>query len=158
MRALRKIWESKVVTLIKKFLQQGISPERLALSVSLGITLGIIPLIGVTTVMIAGIVFLLRLNFAATQLVHYIVHPIQIALFVPFIKLGEIFHNGDVLPGSFFGLLHQAKTDLWGTLQDFWIANLSAIGIWVIIAIPLGIIVYRISLVTFKKYALIYIK
>ena len=138
---------------IRNYLKQGISHHRLALSLSLGITIGIIPFYGLTTFIISLIVIGLRLNFAAAQLAHYIVHPIQIALFVPFFKLGELFHN-DALPGSIKQFIHLIKTDFWGTVHDFWMANLSAIAIWLIIAIPLGIILYRIFRQSIKRYAM----
>ena len=137
---------------IRNYLKQGISHHRLALSLSLGITIGIIPFYGLTTFIISLIVIGLRLNFAAAQLAHYIVHPIQIALFVPFFKLGELFHN-DALPGSIKQFIHLIKTDFWGTVHDFWMANLSAIAIWSIIAIPLGIILYRIFRMSIRRYA-----
>ncbi len=153
-RLIRKS-RKRLIAIIIKFLKQGITPERLALSISLGITVGIIPLIGVTTIIISAAVFSLRLNFAAAQLVHYVVHPIQIALFIPFIKLGEIFHSEALLPGSFLNLLGQAKADLWGTIHDFWVANLSALGIWTIIALPMGIILYRVSLAGIRQIAVV---
>ncbi len=138
---------------IRNYLKQGLSHHRLALSLSLGITIGIIPFYGFTTFIISLIVIGLRLNFAAAQLAHYIVHPVQIALFVPFFKLGELLHN-DALPGSIRQFIHLIKTDFWGTVHDFWMANLSAIAIWSIIAIPLAIILYRIFKTGIRRYAM----
>ena len=87
------IWRNKTTDKIKLFIRQGVTPEKLALSLSLGITVGIIPLYGLTSLLITLVALGLRLNFAITHIAHYVVHPLQIALIIPFLKLGQIFYG-----------------------------------------------------------------
>lgn len=70
------------------WLRQGISPRRLALTLALGFAVGCIPVIGIPTVLCAALAFSLRLNLPVIQAANYAALPFQLALIVPFIRLG----------------------------------------------------------------------
>ncbi len=70
------------------WLSQGISPQRLALTLALGFAVGCIPVIGIPTVLCAGLALALRLNLPAIQVANYVAMPLQLALIVPFVRLG----------------------------------------------------------------------
>jgi len=78
-----------VVRPLSGLLRQGITPERLAVSISCGITVGICPLVGTTTAACTMLAILLRLNLLAMQLGNWLVWPVQIALVVPFLVMGD---------------------------------------------------------------------
>ncbi len=147
-------WKNKATKKITEVLKQGATPEKLALSLSLGITVGIIPLYGITSLLITLVALSLRLNFAVTHIAHYIVHPLQIALIIPFMKIGELFYKDTLIPYSIKKIMHMLNTDLWGTLHDFWVAYLSAFGIWLIISVPLVLILYKTLIIPLRKYSL----
>src|SRR5580693_6978187 len=71
------------------WLRQGISPRRLALTLALGFAVGCIPVIGIPTVLCAGLALALRLNLPAIQTANYIAMPAQLVLIVPFVRLGR---------------------------------------------------------------------
>src|SRR6202050_769937 len=71
------------------WLSQGISPRRLALTLALGFAIGCIPVIGIPTVLCATVALALRLNFPAIQAANYAAMPLQLALIVPFMRLGR---------------------------------------------------------------------
>ena len=70
-------------------LQQGATPRKLALSVAVGVAVGLFPIFGTTTVVCVGLCLLLRLNQAASQLANQLMYPVQIPLILVFIRLGE---------------------------------------------------------------------
>ena len=70
-------------------LSQGLSPARLALSVALGIVIGLIPVLGVSTLLCTLAALALRLNLPAVQLVNYLLTPLQVLLVIPQLRLGE---------------------------------------------------------------------
>jgi uncharacterized protein (DUF2062 family) len=70
------------------WLSQGISPRRLALTLALGFAVGCIPVIGIPTVLCAGLALVLRLNLPAIQAANYAAMPLQLTLIVPFVRLG----------------------------------------------------------------------
>lgn len=78
-----------IVDPLLKFLRAGISPKRLALCVALGVVVGNIPILGVSSILCAAIAFALRLNLAAIQLVQAFMAPSQLLLIIPFVRLGE---------------------------------------------------------------------
>jgi uncharacterized protein (DUF2062 family) len=69
-------------------LSQGISPQRLALTLALGFAVGCIPVVGIPTLVCAALALVLRLNLPAIQAANYIVMPLQLLLIVPFMRLG----------------------------------------------------------------------
>jgi uncharacterized protein (DUF2062 family) len=70
------------------WLCQGVSPRRLAVTLALGFAIGCIPVIGIPTVLCAALAFGLRLNLPAIQAANYAAMPFQLALILPFVRLG----------------------------------------------------------------------
>jgi len=70
------------------WLKQGVSPRRLALTLALGLAVGCIPVVGVPTLLCAVLAVGLRLNLPAIQAANYVAMPLQLALIVPFVRLG----------------------------------------------------------------------
>lgn len=70
------------------WLRQGISPRRLALTLALGFAVGCIPVVGIPTVLCAGLALALGLNQPAIQAANYAAMPLQLVLIVPFARLG----------------------------------------------------------------------
>jgi len=83
------LWNSEALKRsVALWLRQGISPGRLALTLSLGFAIGCIPVIGVPTVVCAALALMLHLNQPAIQAANYAAMPLQVALIVPFVRLG----------------------------------------------------------------------
>jgi uncharacterized protein (DUF2062 family) len=143
MKVIFKGWvKRKFLFPLIKAVRAGISIEKLAVSLALGITVGLIPLYGFTTLIVGFIALSLRLNFIAAQIAHYIVYPLQVALLVPFLKLGDAIIKCSDISFSVKQYAHLFKTDFWGALHELWLVNLSAVIIWLIIAVPLFILLY----------------
>jgi uncharacterized protein (DUF2062 family) len=71
------------------YLCQGISPRRLALTLTLGFVVGCIPLVGLPTALCAVIALTFRLNQPAIQAANYVAMPFQVGLIVPLMRLGS---------------------------------------------------------------------
>ena len=94
-----------LVTLMK----QGATPEMLTLSLACGLTIGSFPLLGTTTAICTGLALAFRLNLPVMLLGNFIVYPLQLALIVPFIILGErLFGSGAAINPHDFALLLRA--------------------------------------------------
>lgn len=79
----------RIVAPLLALLRQGASPDRLALCVAVGVVVGNIPILGISTVLCAAIALAFRLNLAAIQIVQASMAPTQILLIIPFVRLGE---------------------------------------------------------------------
>lgn len=80
----RRLWDP-----LLGLLKSGISPERLALCVAIGIVVGNIPILGTSTILCTLIALLFRLNLPAIQLVQAAMAPTQLLLIIPYVRLGE---------------------------------------------------------------------
>lgn len=116
------------------WLCQGISPRRLALTLALGFAIGCIPVMGIPTLLCAALALALRLNQPAIQAANYAVMPLQLALIVPFVRLG-----GWLFP---FGYNHAVKAAALLRLSPLQlVAQLGGLAghamlAWLVIAIP----------------------
>lgn len=116
------------------WLRQGISPDRLALTLALGFAIGCIPVVGIPTVLCAALALALGLNLPAIQAANYAAMPLQLVLIVPFLRLGSwLFASGprqDISARALLHLpmLHQAAQ--WGALAG------RALLAWLVIAGP----------------------
>lgn len=119
---------------VAAWMRQGISPERLALTLALGIAIGCIPMVGVTTALCMIAALTLRLNFPVIQAANWASMPMQVALLVPFVRLGgRLFGFGPVRDIHVGTLLHTPSLALISQLGG--LAGHALIA-WLLIDIP----------------------
>jgi len=124
----------RVITPLVAQLRQGVTPEKLALTVALGFVLGIFPILGSCTFLCAIAAIVLRLNQPVIQLVNYLAYPAQLALIIPIYRAGEmLFHNAPV-PLSIPLIFERFRADFGQFLRDFGIIALQGIVVWCIVA------------------------
>src|ERR1700739_603315 len=90
------------------WLRQGISPQRLALTLALGFAIGCIPVIGIPTAVCMVVALSLRLNIPAIQAANYAAMPLQVALIFPFVRLGGWLFSSSSHPALSAGMLTHA--------------------------------------------------
>lgn len=132
----RNFFQRKIIDPIVALLRQGITPEKIALGMAVGVVIGIFPVIGSTTLLCTIAALLLRLNLPAIQLVNYLVYPLQIALLIPFFQFGAYLFGVEPLPLSASQLVAMFKADLWDTIRQLWDTTLRAIVAWSLICLP----------------------
>jgi uncharacterized protein (DUF2062 family) len=116
------------------WLRQGISPRRLALTLSLGLAIGCIPVVGIPTALCAMLALALRLNLPAIQAANYVAMPLQLVLIVPFVRLGGwLFPYSRNTAPSASALLHASPLDLLTRLGG--LAGHAMLA-WLLVAIP----------------------
>jgi len=79
----------RLVDPVLALLRQGVTPEKLALRLAFGLGIGVFPVLGVSTVLCTVVAIVFRLNLPAIQLVNYLASPLQLALIIPFVRVGE---------------------------------------------------------------------
>jgi uncharacterized protein (DUF2062 family) len=132
-------------TIIKSMLKEGMSLDKIALCLAMGIVLGIFPVLGMTTLLCTIAAFALRLNLPTIQLVNFVVYPVQLILLAPFYSAGSwLFKQGSILVSG-ESLIFMLKTDFWGSMTSLWNLTLYAIFTWVVIC-PFLILVLYIAL------------
>lgn len=133
---------NKYFDTLKTIIQQGTSAKGLALSATIGVLLGVFPVLGVTTWVITFIALRFKLNLILMMTLSYIFWPAQIVFIIPFLRVGEWFWNATPFPLSLDQILLAFDASIINALGDLWEANLYAVWGWLIISIPIGIIGY----------------
>jgi uncharacterized protein (DUF2062 family) len=116
------------------WLSQGTSPRRLALTLALGFAVGCIPVVGIPTLLCAGLALALRLNLPAIQAANYAAMPLQLALIVPFVRMGGWIVTGQPARWAALGaLMHLRMLPLTANMTTLAAQALLA---WLLAAIP----------------------
>ena len=134
-------------------LRQGISPDRLALCVAIGVVVGNIPILGVSTIFCAAIALAFRLNLAAIQFVQAAMAPTQLLLIIPFVRLGEWILRVPPEPVSVKQVLALLAQGAGHAIAVFWGAILHAGLAWVVIAPFAVYAVYTLLRPVFRRAA-----
>jgi len=138
----RGFFYRRVAGPIVGLLTQGITPEKIALSLAFGIVLGVFPVLGSTTILCAAAALIFRLNLPAIQLVNYLIYPLQLIFLVPFIRLGEKLFRAAPLQLSLAQMLAMARADLPHAIATLWLAGLHAMSAWLLIGPPAILLLY----------------
>jgi uncharacterized protein (DUF2062 family) len=136
--------QRQLVRPIIALLRQGVTPEKMALSLALGVTLGIFPALGTTTALCAIAALVLQLNLPAIQIVNYFVYPAQIALLLPFFRLGEWLFGAPRRPISvpqIYALIH---ANFWNAIRLLWTTTWHAMVAWCVLAPVMDLVMYVI--------------
>jgi uncharacterized protein (DUF2062 family) len=131
---LKEFVRRKVIQPFIELLKQGITPERIALTIALGVVLGVTPVLGSTSLLCAVAAIALRLNLPAIQLVNGLVYPLQLTMLVPFLKLGAWLFGvtpPSVSLGYLFSLI---KANAWNAITTLWTATMHALVAWFLTA------------------------
>lgn len=126
-------WKRRVVSPVVELLRQGLTPEKIAITLALGITLGVTPVIGSTALLctLAAIVF--RLNLAAIQLVNWLVYPLQLVLLIPFLRLGAWMFGTKSSELSVTYIFALIRTNLFSAVAILWTVTIHAIVAWLLL-------------------------
>jgi uncharacterized protein (DUF2062 family) len=116
-----------------RLLRQGLTPDRLALTLALGAALGVFPVLGSTMLLCTIAAMLLRLNIPAIQLANYAVYPLQILLLIPLMKLGSVLFGDGSVQLTAGAVLTAIREDVWLAVGKLWGATLHAIGAWFVV-------------------------
>lgn len=115
-------------------LKQGITPEKIALTIALGVVIGIFPILGATTLLCGIVAAWLKLNQPIIQLVNYLAYPVQIILLLPFYRAGETLLGRQHMPLSILMLMDRFRADPGRFIGDFGMIGLGGIGVWCMLA------------------------
>jgi len=130
-------WRRRVLDPVVSLLAQGLSPETLALSLAVGLVLGLFPIIGATTALCVIAASAFRLNHVAVQLANYLAYPLQLPLILAFVRLGEDLVRAPHVAFDPRVLVRHFQQDAPGFLRDFALTGLHGIVGWSLVAPPL---------------------
>lgn len=145
------IFIRKFVRPLIDLLRQGVTPEKLALSVALGAALGIFPVMGTTTALCAIAALVLRLNLPAIQIANYAMYPLQLLLILPFCRFGETLFRADHQPLSKAQLVSAFHAGVLHAIETLWRVIFRAAVAWLLVAPVVACTAYVVLLPLFRR-------
>lgn len=140
---MRDFLQKRLVNPLLALLRQGVTPRDLAMSVALGTSLGLVPVLGVSTALCALAALLLRLNMPAIQIVNYLLTPLQLVLIIPWLRFGEMLAGAPRFPVTLDSGLALLSHGAINAIQVLGLAILHATFGWLVLAPVLAFVLYR---------------
>jgi uncharacterized protein (DUF2062 family) len=150
---LQLFWRERVVALIVAQLRQGISPQKVALTLALGLCLAAFPIIGATSALCFLAALCLRLNQPIIQLVNWLASPLQLGLLVVFVRQGEWLARAPRVSFSIPELFAKFHASPANFFQEFGLTGVHGIIGWASVAPLAGLLLYFLFLPITKKLA-----
>lgn len=135
-------WRRRLLQPLLNLLKQGLTPQQLALTLVLGTATGLVPVLGITTLMATTLAVRLRLNVAATLLIAHLWSPVQLLLLIPLMSQGAKLWGSQGPALSLEKLQYLFSHDTLGALRLLWHAILGGLALWAGACCILGPMLY----------------
>lgn len=132
--------KSKTVALFK----QGLTPIELTQSILVSALISIIPILGVTTILLTALSLKRKLNLPIMIAISYMMWPLQILLIIPFINIGEFIFSAPQSNHSVQEIIASFQELFFGTLSDLSLELLCGFGGWLLTAVPIFSAIYLV--------------
>ena len=126
--------KQKVDAVIVQQLTQGLSAEKIALTIAVGLCIAINPVIGTTTILSFAAAWALGLNQPVIQTINWSSYALQLLLIFPFIRLGEWIFRAQPERRSFAELAAMTKAHPIDALSTLGWTILHAVVAWMLVA------------------------
>ncbi len=127
-------WQRRIAGPVRQQLTQGITPDEIALTLALGFTLGIFPILGSGFLLCGLAAWLLRLNQPLIQAIGTLAYPLQLILLLPFYRAGEALFGVPPVPLSIPVLLSRFFDDVPQFLKEYGMTGVRGIVVWALLA------------------------
>jgi uncharacterized protein (DUF2062 family) len=140
-------FNKNILNPLKEAIQSGITPEGLALSLSLGVVGGLFPIIGLTVALCVILAFIFKVNPLIIQVANFVVMPLELILIPSMVNIGRFLlgrynYNSQLEPFNVNGAIHGLQNDFVATLISFGPDLAAAVFAWSLISPVIAFILY----------------
>jgi len=149
----KSFWRRRVLDVILAQLKQDITPQKISLTLALGMALGIFPILGATTLLCFLFGLWLKLNQPIIQVVNYLIYPLQLVLILVFVRIGEFMVRATPVSFSIpelFRKFHESPREFF---RQFGMTGVHGIIGWLLVAPFVAAGLYFLFLPLMKKLA-----
>lgn len=139
--AIGRAWQ-RTLDIVLAQLRQGVTADKIALTLAIGLILGLFPIFGTTSTLCVLAALWLRLNQPMIQLVNWIAAPLQLPGIYLFVRMGERLTHSPPMQFSISGLMQQFRASPLQFLRLFGMTGLRGVLAWLLIAPPIAALVY----------------
>lgn len=141
---------------IRELFLQGTSPSKIAWCVACGITLAVFPVVGTTTLLCTVVAMSLGLNLPAIQAVNYLAAPLQLALLLPLMRMGDLLFGAPRSSLSAERVLTMIRQHPGSAITALGLSTLHAVVAWLLLAPLAFVFLYFPTNHAFKRLAIVY--
>ena len=135
----RSFWQRRVKDPILAQLKQGVTPDKIALTLALGVACGLFPFLGFTTLLCFVVAIALKLNQPIIHIVNQLLWPVHLTAIVFYIRSGEWLYGIKPIrynPNEIAHLFMHSQREFW---QHFGLLSLCAFITW-LISVPIVVV------------------
>ena len=125
--------------------KQGLSPIELTQSILVAALFSIIPILGVTTILLTAFSLKRKLNLPIMIAISYLAWPLQILMIIPFINIGEYIFSVPQTHHSVEEIIASFQESFFGTLSHLSFELICGFGGWMLTAVPFFTVIYLVS-------------
>jgi uncharacterized protein (DUF2062 family) len=129
----RKWWQRRIVDRIVAQLTQGLTPQKIALTIAIGSAIAMFPILGTTTLLCLIIGVFMRLNQPIMQALNLACAPIHIPFIFFSFKWGEALFGNPHTRFEFRAMMRLLRDDPSKFVNDYDQTALHAIVIWAVL-------------------------
>ena len=123
-------WQRRLLGPIRAQLTQGITPDRIALTLAVSTACSLLPFLGFTSLLNLGVGLWLRLNQPIMQTLNQLLGPLQLLLILGYVRLGEKIWGAPPMPISVSTIVRSFRADPVAFLQRFGWTGVHAVTAW----------------------------
>jgi len=150
----RTFWQRRVRDPIVALFTQGITPDKVALTLGVGSVCSLFPFLGFTSLLNLAVGLWLRLNQPLLQTLNQVLGPVQLVMILAYVRLGEWMwraQEGRFTIREMLSVFREAS--IGGFLQRFGWAGIHAFTAWAVTSPLLLAAVYYISRPALRRLA-----
>ncbi len=123
-------WQRRLLGPIRALLTQGMTPDRIALTLAVSTACSLLPFLGFTSLLNLGVGLSLRLNQPIMQTLNQLLGPLQLGLILVYVRLGEKIWGAPPMPLSVSTLIRSFRENPGAFLQRFGWTGVHAATAW----------------------------
>ncbi len=136
-------WRRRIIDPIRGQLTQGVTPDKIALTLGVGTACSLLPFLGLTSLLNLSVGLALRMNQPILQTLNQLLGPLQLVLILVHVRLGEFLWGAT---GDRFTVGEMIRTFRDSSLAEFFArfgwAGMHALSAWLLLAPVLAAVVY----------------
>jgi uncharacterized protein (DUF2062 family) len=138
-------WQRRIVHPILALFTQGITPDRVALTLAVSTACSVLPFLGFTSLLNLGVGLWLRLNQPIMQTLNQLLGPLQLVLILVYVRIGEKIWQAEPMPLSVSTIVSSFKASPGAFMQRFGMTGVHAATAWILsVPVILAVIYFPI--------------
>jgi uncharacterized protein (DUF2062 family) len=123
---------------IKQPFQQGLHWKAVTKAIIVSFLVTIIPFFGVTTLLLTFVAIKFKLNLPIMIAINFMVLPLQVILFLPFIHIGESIMNINHTLLTIQEIKASFDVSFFNTVKGLFLELLCGLIAWLLVSLPIG--------------------